>query len=482
MSGPAPVVEVVGLGPAGPELISVDTQRLIDSVPERFVRTRRHPAAAAVPGARSCDDIYDSAALMESVYVAIVDRLVAAARRHGRVLYAVPGSPSVAERSVRLLAGDGRVEARLHPALSFADLAWVRLAIDPLTEGVRLVDGQRFAALAAGHSGPFLLAQCDSAFWLAEIAEALAPPSPDVWVLHHLGLPDERVRRVKARDLARWEADHLTSVFVPRLAEPVAAALVRFDDLVTTLRERCPWDREQTHRSLRRHLIEETYEVLEAIDGLPPMAGGRGEVPGSGQGAGGAPTGVPLEQAPGDSYEALEEELGDLLFHVFFHARMAAEAGQFTVADVVRTVDAKLRARHPHVFGDVVANSSEDVRANWERIKKEEKGRASAMDGIPEALPALLLALKVQKRAEAFSEGDPDEGANAAEQSAARLQAALADAPSRRDEDWLGDLLFETVNLARLSSLDPESALRGAAKRVKEDFAAAELEPRTPAG
>ena len=322
---------------------------------------------------------------------------------------------------------------------------------------MRIVDGQRFAGEAAGERGPLLVAQCDGAETLAAVALALPEPSTVVWVLHHLGLESERVERIRAGDLARWEpVDHLTSLYIPEMAEAPAAELVRFGELVATLRAECPWDRSQTHRSLRRHLLEEVYEVLEAIDGLPEPA-----VPGG-------------ATAAGEGYEHLEEELGDLLFHVFFHATLAAEQGQFTIGDVVRQVDAKLRRRHPHVFGpwagaagdaDKDEDADESLDAGWEQIKRAEKGRTSAMDGIPEALPALLGALKVQKRAEAAGLDHSSETT-----ALARLRVALDVPPARRDEGWLGSLLFEVVELARHCSLDPESALRAASNAAREEF------------
>ena len=369
------------------------------------------------------------------------------------MLYAVPGSPAVAERSVELLVADERVATEVHPALSFADLAWARLGVDPLAEGARICDGQRFATEAAGERGPLLVAQCDSTDVLATIALALPSPEMPVWVLHHLGLGSERVERVAAGELGRWgPVDHLTSLYVPQMAEAPAAELARFGELVATLRAECPWDRRQTHRSLRRHLLEETYEVLEAIDALPEPAGGDGVLAGQG-------------------YEDLEEELGDLLFHVFFHATLAAEQGQFTISDVVRHVDTKLRHRHPHVFGPAAATGIDEgsLAAGWEEIKRSEKGRASAMDGIPEALPALLGALKVQKRAESVGLDRGGEG-----DVTARLRQALEVPATRRDEGWLGSLLFDAVELARHRSLDPESALRVASNAAREEYRRAE--------
>ena len=163
----------------------------------------------------------------------------------------------------------------------------------------------------------------------------------------------------------------------------MAVELARLDELVHTLRERCPWDREQTHGSLSRHLLEESYEVLEAIDGLVAVEGDA--------------------SASADQVERavahLEEELGDLLYQVYFHATLAAEEGRFSLADVARGVHDKLVARHPHVFGDTVANSPDQVATNWEASKLAEKGRASVTEGIPAALPALALAAKLQRKA-----------------------------------------------------------------------------------
>jgi MazG family protein len=205
--------------------------------------------------------------------------------------------------------------------------------------------------------------------------------------------------------------------------------------LVRTLRARCPWDREQTHESLRRHLIEECYEVLDALDAVSAH-----------DGADDSDTG----------YAHLEEELGDLLFQVFFHSVIASENGQFSVTDVVRGIDHKLRTRHPHVFGDVVAESSDDVLANWEEIKRVEKNRSSVMEGIPRTLPALLYALKVQKKAE---------GAGYTEnQSAADLVAGASAA------DTVAGILFDAVALARASDVDPVDALRRAADAYRERF------------
>jgi len=442
---------VIGLGPAGPGLVTADTLAAIGRVPVRFLRTSRHPSAATVPGATTFDELYDQAERLDDVYHGIVERLVAAAVEHGEVLYAVPGSPLVAERSVVALRADRRVEVEVVPALSYLDLAWAALRVDPLAAGVRLVDGHRFAVEAAGQPGPLLVAQCDTVEVLAEIKLSVDAPDasdePVVTVLHHLGLPDQRVDTVAWSDLDRLVApDHLTSLWIPHLAVPVGAELVRFHELVRTLRERCPWDREQTHRSLTRHLLEETYEVLEAIEELDPDSGA--------------------------GYEHLQEELGDLLFQVFFHSLLAAEEGRFTIADVAGGIHDKLVRRHPHVFGEVEAADTAAVLANWEQIKKAEKGRGSVMDGIAGNLPSLLYATKVQKKAASVGfDWDDVHGAfpKIAEE-AAELAAALAAGDGAAVDEELGDLLFSVANVARHAGVDAEAALRGATAKFRDRF------------
>jgi len=430
-----PTVVVVGLGPAGPDLLTTAAVDALASIPNRYLRTTRPPAAGAVSDAASFDPVYESAASLDDVYAGIVDALAEAAAEHGTVLYAVPGSPLVAERTVELLRADRRVDVRLVPALSFLDLAWAAIGVDPVAEGVRLVDGRRFAVEAAGERGPLLVAQCDTRQVLSDIKLAVEDDEMgDVTVLQRLGLPDESITTVAWSDLDKAvEPDHLTSIYLPAGAPPVAREVARFAELVRTLRTRCPWDREQTHRTLTRHLLEETYEVLEAIEALPLDAAEDME-----------------DDGAGEAFDHLEEELGDLLFQVVFHATLGAEEGRFTLADVARGIHDKLVHRHPHVFAGVKADTPAEVVTNWEQIKRDEKGRSSIMDGIDEALPSLLYAHKVQRKA-----------------------ASVGLEPLMSDEG-LGAELFALVDRCRRAQVDPEAALRATAARFRDRFRAAE--------
>ncbi len=352
-------VVVVGLGPAGPELLTAATLAAIERVPHRFLRTARHPSAAAVPDAVSFDARYESEDTFDAVYASIVASLVEAAAAHGEVLYAVPGSPVVAERTVELLRADGRVDVEVVAAMSFLDLAWARLGVDPFADGgVRVVDAHRFSQDAAGQRGPLLVAQCHSPRVLSDVKLALDADAglAPVTLLHHLGLPDEQVITVPWHEIDRFAgADHLTSLWIPSLPESAGTAMTRLEQVMAQLRTGCPWDREQTHSSLAKYCIEEADELAEAIRALSIAEEGD-------------------DAAAEDAAVAhLEDELGDVLFQVVFHACLGAEQGRFDLASVANALMAKLERRHPHVFGDVVVADADEVRRNWEAIKAAER-------------------------------------------------------------------------------------------------------------
>jgi tetrapyrrole methylase family protein / MazG family protein len=449
-----PRVVVAGIGPAGPDLITRQVADAIARQRHKFLRTARHPSAVAVPDAATFDDVYESADTFADVYRTITDRLVAAATEHGEILYAVPGSPWVLERTVAHLVADPRVECEVLAGMSFLDLAYARLRIDPIEAGIRLVDGHRFAVDAAGQRGPLLVAHCHNQRVMSDIKLSVDDePDEPVVVLQRLGLPDESVFELAWHELDREvEADHLTSIYIPQLAAPVAAELVTFYEIVRRLRAECPWDRVQTHATLARYAIEETYELVEAIGALGP---------------------------DGEGDDELIGELGDVLLQVVLNAAVAEQEGRFTLADVAAGISEKMTRRHPHVFGDVQVDGAADVKSNWEAIKAEERkaagtaARSATFDGISGALPGLSYANDLTKAAikRGFAWGD---AAGAAAKVREELDEVLAAVGTTTITEEIGDLLHAVVVLARESGVDPEVAIRQSAAKFRRRFTALE--------
>ena len=341
------------------------------------------------------------------------------------------------------------IELDVLPAMSFLDVAWARLGIDPVEKGVRLVDGHDFATAAAGERGPMLVAHTHANWVLNEIKLAVEDAQGDepVTMLHALGTDAELIVETTWAQLDQTiEADHLTSIYIPQLAAPVGQGYVRFHELTRMLREQCPWDIEQTHETLIPFLLEETYEVVDALQALDP------------------------DEPSSD--DDLIEELGDLLFQIEFHATIAEQEGRFTIADVTQGIHDKLVRRHPHVFGDIIADDTGTVLENWDEIKKAEKGRTSIFEGIPRSLPSLAYAQKVGRKASKVGFDWPDvAGAfpKIAEETA-ELAEAMTETDAAATELELGDLLFAVVNVARHLKIDAELALRAASDKFRARF------------
>jgi len=439
-------IRIVGLGPAGLDRLGADTRALLlDPGVTVVLRTVVHPAAgelAALRPAVACDDLYEAAGDFAEVYGGIVERVRAFAGS-GPVVYAVPGSPLVGEEAVRLLVAGGGVE--VVPGESFLDLALLRTGVDPLARGLQMLDAHALGFPLLLHV-PTLICQVDtpgSILAVREALQALLPPETPLTRLADLGSPGEVVEELALVDLRFEHAGLRVTLFVD-VSAPGWPGLVRAN---ARLRSECPWDREQTHHSLARHLLEEAYETLAAIEALPAEA--------------------PMGEPDIAGYVELEEELGDLLLQVVFHATLASEAGVFGVEEVAEAIRRKLVARHPHVFGDVEAHTAEHVLANWDRLKREEKGRGSLLDGVPAALPSLSRAHSLQRRAAGAGFDWPDTAGVIAKVHE-ELDEALAVDADRTHE--IGDLLFSVVNLSRHLAVDPEQALRLAADRFDRRF------------
>jgi len=447
-------ITIIGLGPAGVAHLGSEVRGILATDGTTIVlRTLAHPGAEALADQHdvvTCDDLYDTMEVFDDVYAAIAHRVVDAAAS-SPVVYAVPGSAIVGERAVpmiRSLAADKGYEVRIEPGLSFLDLAYIAVGVDPITDGAQILDARDLPDPLPLHI-PTFITQVDSVIRAGDVALALmrtVAPDVTVTVLDRLGDPDEVIDTMPVSELSRYSAGPRTSVFVPQTSSGFHGLI----EINRILREKCPWDNTQTHHTLVTHLLEEAYETVDAITALPQQA--------------------PEGDADFGIYAEVEEELGDLLLQVVFHATMAAEAGAFDIDEVAEAIRRKLVARHPHVFGDVSVDGPDDVLANWEEIKQTEKNRASLMDDIPSGMPGIARSLKVQKRARSvgFDWENRDDVVSVLQGEIEELVEAGDDSEAAMHE--VGDVLFTSVNLARHYGIDPEVALRSAVERFRDRF------------
>ena len=462
LPGPG-AITIVGLGPGNPAQLTREAWDLLSECREVYLRTSRHPTVGALPShlvLNSFDHLYETVDDFSSVYEQIAGQILQLAARPQGVVYAVPGHPLVGETSVQSILSRARREGiavRLVDGLSFVEPVLSLLGLDALG-GLQLADATE---LASGQhplldpDRPALVGQLYGRRLAGDVKLTLMNAYPDdhpVSLVRAAGMQDAAVETAPLYELDRSVLiDHLTCLFVPRLEH--AGGLPAFQQTVARLRAPggCPWDREQTHESLRPHLLEETYEVLAALDA-------------------------------GDS-DKLREELGDLLMQIAMHVQIATEGGQFRFSDVIGQIDAKLRRRHPHVFGDVKVSGSSEVLRNWEAIKREEaRGRAdgqaeleSRLAGVPAALPALARAQEISVRAARAGFEWPCVAGILD-----KLSEEVGELVDAQDGDAkvseFGDVLFTLVNVARWLNLDAESALRATCDRFSTRYAAMERE------
>jgi tetrapyrrole methylase family protein/MazG family protein len=452
-------IQIIGLGAGDLEQLPYGLYKTITQAKHLYLRTKEHPVVAQLASEgvsyQSFDDVYEQIGSFDEVYQTIASQLIELAQQQGEIVYAVPGHPLVAERTVQLLlkqaSGQG-VTIQIGGGQSFIDPLFARLRIDPI-EGFALLDG---TALRSEQVNPTLhnvIAQVYDQLTASDVKLTLMDVYPDeypVTVATAVGISGmERVETVPLYELDRVNHfGNLSLVYVaPAEDERVRYRQFAFlKEIVAILRspEGCPWDREQTHQSIRKNLIEETYEVLETIDDDDP--------------------------------DAMCEELGDLLMQIMLHSQMAAEEGYFTVDDVVAGLNEKLIRRHPHVFGEKRAEDADEAFANWQEIKAKEKAakgidtaNQSQLAGIPRELPALMYAYKLQKKAAevGFDWDDIADVLRKVEEEYQELREAAAE--ERAGE--LGDLLFAVVNLARFYKIDPEEALSLTNRKFQRRFA-----------
>ncbi|MBO0995955.1 nucleoside triphosphate pyrophosphohydrolase [Bacillus sp. SD088] len=444
-------ITVVGLGSGDLDQLPLGIYKLLKQETQFFLRTKEHPVVAELVEEgfifESCDDIYEKHGDFASVYDEITQFLLNKAENEP-IVYVVPGHPLIAEKTVQLLleqAPQRNIKIEIQGGQSFLDPLFTSLKIDPI-EGFQLLDGTSLQRDELQIQQHIVIGQVYDAFVASEVKLTLMEKYPsdyEVSLVTAAGSEMEKIRKLPLYELDHGiPLDNLTSLYVPPIAEQEQAykEFSTLRQIIADLRgpNGCPWDKEQTHLSLKKYLIEEAYELLAAIDQ--------------------------------DDIENMIEELGDILLQVMLHAQIGEDEGMFSIEDVLESISRKMIHRHPHVFGDVKVRDAEEVTVDWDKIKATEKNRnESILAETAKGLPALIKAYKYQKKAGklGFDWGEAQEAWEKVKEEMQEFEVEMAKEDRQEQLKELGDLLFSVVNVSRLLNIYPEEAL----ERTNEKFA-----------
>jgi len=439
------MIKIVGLGPGAKEALTIGTICELENNKNIFLRTEKHPTVNYLKEKSitfdTYDSVYESIGSFDEVYLNIANDLIKKHDELGDLVYAVPGHPLVAEKSVFNLielCKDYGIEYKIMPAVSFIDAMIESLRIDPI-EGLKVIDAFDIGNQILDKRIGTIITQVYNQLIASEVKLKLLDQYNDeteIYYVRAAGIEkQESIRKIPLFELDMQEdIDYLTSIYIPKDLKNKKD----FNDLLEIIEilrseDGCPWDREQTHKSLEKALIEESYEVLDAI-----------------------------EQ---DDDNSLIEELGDVLLQIVFHASIGKEDGYFDISDIIEGICNKMISRHPHVFKkSSELNSSEEVLAKWDELKKKEKGYDSIteeMRGITKGLPSLLRAHKVQEKAKkvGFDFDDVNFAINKVKEELEEVIDVYNTENVEKIKEEIGDLLFSCVNVSRFLKVDEEIAL-----------------------
>ncbi|TCS80157.1 nucleoside triphosphate pyrophosphohydrolase [Tepidibacillus fermentans] len=439
-------ITIVGLGAGNEDQLSLGIYKKLKNSKHIYLRTKVHPVVSFLDEEgiqyQTFDELYDQHSEYDHVYQEIARILLGEAKKGNDLIYGVPGHPMVAEKSVQYLLEqhDSNIEIELLGGESFLDAVFSSLKIDPI-EGFLFLNGETLKRDDIQPSKHMIIGQVYDQWIASDVKLTLMEIYPDDWpviIASNLGMKGkERLKEVPLYELDRNpnEFHHLSSIFIRKTDSPDVhhSQFSKLVEIINQLRmpNGCPWDRAQTHQSIRKNLLEETYELLETIDQL--------------------------------DIEHMQEELGDVLLQVMLHSQMASEEGYFHIYDVIKQLNDKLVRRHPHVFGNENAERAEEALVHWEKMKekeREEKGIEkirSVLDGIPKDLPEILKAYKLQSKAAkvGFDWSDIRDVYQKIDEEIEEIRHA--DQADLQAE--VGDLLFAVINLSRFLKVDPEAAL-----------------------
>ncbi|HAT4141379.1 TPA: nucleoside triphosphate pyrophosphohydrolase [Clostridium perfringens] len=455
------MLKIMGLGPGAYEALTIGALKELKNNKNIYFRTEKHPTVDFLKDEgikfESYDHAYEKYDSFDDVYKYIAEDLITKVKDDEDLIYAVPGHPLVAEKSVINLielCKENNIKYEVLPAVSFVDAMMEALQVDPI-EGVKIIDAFDMKNQILDKRIGTIITQVYNKFIASEVKLRLLEGYEDdteIIFVRAAGIEGlESIRKIPLYELD-WQEDidYLTSIYIPK----DLGNKKDFQDLldiIETLRNPggCPWDREQTHESLKSALLEECYEVIDAIEN--------------------------------EDEDALIEELGDVLLQVVFHASIGKEDGYFDIMDVIGGISNKMINRHPHVFGNEEANTSEQVLVNWDEIKKEEKGiktLTEEMQNIAKSLPATTRAYKVQKKAKkvGFDWNDVNYAMDKVKEELNEIKEVYNCEDKSIIEGEVGDLLFACINVARFLEVDGELALDKTIKKFIKRFSYIENE------
>lgn len=455
------MLKIMGLGPGAYEALTIGALKELKNNKNIYFRTEKHPTVDFLKDEgikfESYDHAYEKYDSFDDVYKYIAEDLITKIKDDEDLIYAVPGHPLVAEKSVVNLielCKENNIQYEVLPAVSFVDAMMEALQVDPI-EGVKIIDAFDMKNQILDKRVGTIITQVYNNFIASEVKLRLLEGYEDdteIIFVRAAGVEGlESIRKIPLYELD-WQEDidYLTSIYIPK----DLGNKKDFQDLldiIETLRNPggCPWDREQTHESLKSALLEECYEVIDAIEN--------------------------------EDEDALIEELGDVLLQVVFHASIGKEDGYFDIMDVIGGISNKMINRHPHVFGNEEANTSEQVLVNWDEIKKEEKGiktLTEEMKNIAKSLPATTRAYKVQKKAKkvGFDWDDVNCAMDKVKEELNEIKEVYNCEDKSIIEGEVGDLLFACINVARFLEIDGELALDKTIKKFIKRFSYIENE------
>ncbi|MDF2947881.1 MAG: nucleoside triphosphate pyrophosphohydrolase [Bacillales bacterium] len=446
-------ITVIGLGASDLNQMPIGIYKMLKEEKNIYFRTKEHPVINELVKEgitfTSFDEIYEKHEEFSDVYDEIVITLISESINKN-IVYAVPGHPLVAEMTVKMLIdyeGCNKFDLEILGGQSFLDAMFSSLRIDPI-EGFQFLDATSFNKNEINLKNHLIFCQVYDKFIASnlkiELLELL-PYDYIVKVVISAGSSEEKIYEVALEELDHnIETSNLMSVYVPPVQDEALLnnTFNRLREIITKLRspEGCPWDRKQTHHSLKKYLLEETYELLDAIEK--------------------------------EDITLIEEELGDVLLQIMLHSEIADEEGYFNIHNVIELLNEKLIRRHPHVFGEVKVENENEVIANWEEIKKQEKKEEMLFRNVSNSLPSLMKAYELQKDAAKLNLDFEN-----VEQIWDKVQEELTEFKNEISKDELknrdhikefGDLIFSIVNLARFYKINPEEALEITNSKFKD--------------